>query len=132
MPDVVPANTDSYIACRHNCAYNFPAITAFCSTAEKIDIFSQQLHSTFRDLACDPYFMIRHTIACGLYEVMASLTFNLTIFSLNVTDLVAQVVEVSNIRYFRTFQQKFSMISGIGINLVCVISVTVVMYLHLL
>ncbi|PNF28861.1 hypothetical protein B7P43_G04431 [Cryptotermes secundus] len=69
MPDVVPANTDNHIACRHNCAYNFPAITAFCGTAGKMDNFSQQLYSTFRDLACDPYFMIRHTVACGLYEI---------------------------------------------------------------
>jgi hypothetical protein len=69
MPDVVPANTDNHIACRHNCAYNLPAMTTFCSTAGKVDNFIQHLYSTFQNLACDPYFMIRQTVACGLYEI---------------------------------------------------------------
>jgi len=74
MPDVVPANTDNHIACRHNCAYNLPAMTTFCSTAGKVDNFVQHLYSAFQNLACDPYFMIRQTVACGLYEVMIVLT----------------------------------------------------------
>jgi hypothetical protein len=41
-----------------------------------MDNFSKELYPTFRDLACDPYFMIRRTIACGLNEVMVSVTFN--------------------------------------------------------
>ncbi|GFG30947.1 hypothetical protein Cfor_04044 [Coptotermes formosanus] len=68
MPDVVPANTENHIACRHNCAYNLPAMTAFCSIAGKVDYFIHQLYSTFKNLARDPYFMIRQTVACGLYE----------------------------------------------------------------
>lgn len=77
MPDVVPANTDSHIACRHNCAYNLPAMTTFCSTAGKVDNFIQHLYSTFQNLACDPYFVIRQTVACSLYEVMVVFYFDL-------------------------------------------------------
>ncbi|XP_069691176.1 serine/threonine-protein phosphatase 4 regulatory subunit 4-like isoform X3 [Periplaneta americana] len=79
MPDVVPANTDNHIACRKNCAFNFPAITMFCRTAGKADCFTQQLYPTFRDLACDPYFMIRRTIACGLNEIASVLGSSSTI-----------------------------------------------------
>jgi hypothetical protein len=96
MPDVVPANTENHIACRHNCAYNLPAMTAFCSIAGKVDYFIHQLYSTFKNLARDPYFMIRQTVACGLYEVTVSLTLNLTVLSLT--------QKPACIRYFTTVQ----------------------------
>jgi hypothetical protein len=44
-------------------------MTSFCSTAGKVDNFIQHLYSTFQNLASDPYFMIRQTVACGFYEV---------------------------------------------------------------
>ncbi|KDR15998.1 Serine/threonine-protein phosphatase 4 regulatory subunit 4 [Zootermopsis nevadensis] len=69
MPDVVPDTTNNHVACRYNCAYNFPAIAMFYSSAGKMDNFNKQLYPTFQDLASDPYFIVRRKIACGLNEI---------------------------------------------------------------
>lgn len=57
---------ERYVECRWQCAFNIPAMFLFVSSAsEDVDV----LLPTFNDLAGDPYYMVRRTIACGIHEV---------------------------------------------------------------
>ncbi|XP_048510011.1 serine/threonine-protein phosphatase 4 regulatory subunit 4-like [Athalia rosae] len=61
-----PQSNERYVECRRQCAFNFPAMCLFTSNSfEKLDI----ILPTFNDLAADPYYMVRRTIACGIHEV---------------------------------------------------------------
>ncbi|XP_068083242.1 uncharacterized protein [Anabrus simplex] len=65
------AKSDLFILCRQHCAYNFPAMAMF--STKQGDVFNEQLYTTFCDLTCDPYFLVRRTIACGIHEVTSVL-----------------------------------------------------------
>ncbi|XP_043276579.1 serine/threonine-protein phosphatase 4 regulatory subunit 4-like isoform X2 [Venturia canescens] len=61
-----PLINERNVECRWQCAFNIPAMFLFVSSAaEDVEI----LLPTFNDLASDPYYMVRRTIACGIHEV---------------------------------------------------------------
>ncbi|KAK0172362.1 hypothetical protein PV328_005690 [Microctonus aethiopoides] len=61
-----PLMNERYVECRQLCAFNIPAMFLFASNSpDDIEI----LLSTFTDLAGDPFYMVRRTIASGIHEV---------------------------------------------------------------
>lgn len=61
-----PLVNERYVECRQLCAFNIPAMFLFASNSpDDIEI----LLSTFTDLAGDPFYMVRRTIASGIHEV---------------------------------------------------------------
>ncbi|XP_012275461.1 serine/threonine-protein phosphatase 4 regulatory subunit 4 isoform X4 [Orussus abietinus] len=63
-----PLVNETYVECRRQCAFNIPAMFVFVSGFVTPDELKSLL-ATFTDLAGDPYYMVRRTIACGIYEV---------------------------------------------------------------
>lgn len=59
------------IECRHNCAYNYPAMVLFASDLKK-DV-ADNLIDVLRSLASDSYFYVGRKIAAGFYEVRINL-----------------------------------------------------------
>ncbi len=69
MPDLLPAVEDKsslHLACRRECAYNFPAMVLFAGGAAA---FQTQLRGTLNDLACDGAWQVRRVLAGSLHEL---------------------------------------------------------------
>ena len=79
MPDLVPVledKTNIYVACRKECAFNFPALVLFVGPGN----FTEVLYPTFNDLSCDSHPLVRRTLAMSLHELakMIGTTFSIT------------------------------------------------------
>ncbi|XP_046859123.1 serine/threonine-protein phosphatase 4 regulatory subunit 4-like isoform X2 [Xenia sp. Carnegie-2017] len=51
---------------RKNCAFNFPAMVAFCGAED----FTKDLASCFHALVTDRNFIVRRSVSCGFHEVI--------------------------------------------------------------
>lgn len=80
MPDLLPTmemdKSELYSECRLHCAFNFPAMVVFAEPSNFVDM----LYPAFVDLASDPSWNVRQTLALGLHEVakIAGPGFNFT------------------------------------------------------
>lgn len=67
-----PAEDEKYVECRRHCAFNLPAMFIFVSNCSDD---TDALLLTFTALACDHFYLVRRTVACGLHEVRIRLSY---------------------------------------------------------
>ena len=77
--------SDMHAECRYQCAFNFPAMVVFIGPSNFIDI----LYPTFVDLAADPAWRVRQTLARGLHEVAKLVGVGFKITKTEVSNLFA-------------------------------------------
>ncbi|XP_076674641.1 serine/threonine-protein phosphatase 4 regulatory subunit 4 isoform X2 [Andrena cerasifolii] len=61
-----PAEDEKSVECRRHCAFNLPAMFIFVSNSSDD---TDALLLTFTALACDDFYLVRRTVACGFHEV---------------------------------------------------------------
>lgn len=89
MPDLLPPiaidKSEMCSECRLQCAFNFPAMVQFAGPENFVSV----LQTTFTDLASDPTWRVRQTLAKGLHEVSRLVTSGLGVTKMEICGLFA-------------------------------------------